>query len=330
MTRPNLVAGLGSGIASGFPAHVSIMGQRFTLVDGAGEKEGVETFDPKLGPYLDCVIVDVNAKVSRMYRINDTFDPDNPAPPDCWSDNGVAPSVNAVTPQSNECGVCPKAVWGSAVSKRDGKGIPACKSYKKMAVLIPGGDEAYLLAIPPNSLKSVQAYSQKVAGFGVDVCDIVTRVSFQAGTLGTLVFDAVGHADDEMKKLVDKIWEHGGCPQIVGRNDQPRLAGPLQQAPAAQQLHLARQTDPNVQRTLEAAQVLPPADEPKKRGRPRTVVDAPKNSLEAPFKTQAQVTPFPAPQQAEQGKFGITQNAPEPNPQLSSQLESLFSTKFGN
>jgi hypothetical protein len=71
----------------------------------------------------------------------------------------------------------------------------------------------------------------------------------------------------------------------------------------------------------------------KPRGRPRTVVDAPKNSLEAPFKPQqtvAQVTPFPAPQQAEQGKFGITQNAPEPNPQLSSQLESLFSTKFGN
>jgi hypothetical protein len=331
MTRPNLAGGLGSGIASGFPAHVSIMGQRFTLVDGAGEKEGVETFDPKLGPYLDCVIVDVNAKVSRMFYLNDTFDPDNPAAPDCWSDNGVAPSVNAASPQSAECGTCPKAAWGSATSKVTGKGIPACKSYKKIAILIPGGDEVYLLSVPPNSLRAVQAYSQKVSGFGVDVCDIITRVSFQAGTLGTLVFDAVGHADTEMKALVERIWEAGGCPQIVGRNDQPRLAAPVQ----APQITAAPPPAPPQDFLKQQAEAFSGLPEKKPRGRPRTVVDAPKNSLEAPFKPQqAQVTNFPTPQHAGLPplgeKFGIAQNAPEPNPQLSSQLDALFSTKFGN
>jgi hypothetical protein len=164
---------------------------------------------------------------------------------------------------------------------------------------------------------------------GIDACDIVTRIWFLPGINGTLSFDATEYADDATKALVDKIWEGGGCPNVVGRNDQPRIAAPVQQevkplpsisAPVQQEVKPLR----------PATEEAPLSIEPKKRGRPRTVVDAPKNSLEAPFKPQAQVTQFPTPQQQNEEKFGIAKNAPEPNPQLSSQLESLFSTKFGN
>jgi hypothetical protein len=333
MARPNLAAGLGSGVGSGYPAHISIKNSRFTMVDSAGARRPVETFDPQKGPYIDCVIVDVNQHVSRRFRF-EAYDENNPKRPDCFSDNGVAPSVEASSPQHVECGTCPQAVWGSAISKKDGKGIPACQETKKIAILIPGmGDMVFLLTIPPNSLKPVKAYSQKIAALGIDACDIVTRIWFLPGINGTLSFDATEYADDATKALVDKIWEGGGCPNVVGRNDQPRIAAPVQEVKPLPSIVAPMQQEVKPLRSA-AAEDAPLTLEPKKpRGRPRTVVDAPKNSLEAPFKPQqtvAQVTPFPAPQQAEQGKFGITQNAPEPNPQLSSQLESLFSTKFGN
>jgi hypothetical protein len=75
----------------------------------------------------------------------------------------------------------------------------------------------------------------------------------------------------------------------------------------------------------------------KPRGRQRTVAPAPKDALEAPFKNaQGQVAQFPRGQAGQQvpdpgqEKFGIAKDAPEPNAALSSQLEALFSTKFGN
>jgi hypothetical protein len=239
--------------------------------------------------------------------------------------------MNAAKPQSLECGTCPKAEWGSATSKVTGKGIPACKSYKKLAILIPGfGDIVFMLAVPPASLKAAQAYSQKVAGYKLDLCDIITRISFQPGTLGTLVFDAVGHADDAQKAMVDRIWEAGGCPQVVGRNDQPRLAAPTNGA--ALQAVLQAVEDPQPASAPEPPKdfLAEQAKQPgKPRGRPHTVAPAPKDALEAPFNPQqAQVTPFPAQPAAE--KFGIAKDAPEPNAALSSQLDALFSTKFGN
>jgi hypothetical protein len=331
VARPDLTADLAEGLQGSFPPHISIMGQRFSLVVG-GEKQGVETFDPKLGPYLDCVIVDVNAKVSQMYYEQEGYDPDSPAPPDCFSDNGVAPSTQAQSPQSHECGVCPKHEWGSATSKVTGRGIPACRSYKKIAVLIPGyGDMAFLLAIPPNSLKLVQAYSLKVKSYNTNLTDIVTRVSFQAGTLGTLVFDAVAHADDEMKGLVDQIWSAGGCPQVVGRNDRPRqLAAPQQEqrmlgSGAAQQAAQTLKPQPQPAQDFLAQQA------PKKpRGRPRTVVEAPKNALQQPPAAPFRPQPVAVPQEQTNGneKFGIAQNSPEPNAELSNKLDSLFTTKF--
>ena len=68
---------------------------RFTLVDASNNEIPVPTFDPKIGVYLDAAIIDVNEHMSRMYYIKD-YDPGTAgAPPDCWSDNGVAASIGA-------------------------------------------------------------------------------------------------------------------------------------------------------------------------------------------------------------------------------------------
>src|SRR5260370_511852 len=81
---------LTSGLGVSAPPYISIMGGRFTLIDAAGNKIPVQTFDPKIGLYVDVIIIAINKEISRIYYA----EPFNPGatefkPPDCWSDNGV-------------------------------------------------------------------------------------------------------------------------------------------------------------------------------------------------------------------------------------------------
>jgi hypothetical protein len=121
------------------PPHVSIKDNRFTLVDGAGTRHPLNTLS------LDCVVLDLNEKMSRIYYDpNEPYDPDSPAVPLCFSDNGVAPSVRAREPQAKSCkpdreGVngCRWSVWGSATSKVTGQEVPACRRQARHPA---GGD----------------------------------------------------------------------------------------------------------------------------------------------------------------------------------------------
>src|SRR5262249_53205684 len=152
------------------------------------------------------------------------FDPNATgwSPPDCWSDNGVAPSRNAGMPQSPTCGTCPKAVWGSATSKVSGKGVPACAKYQKFALMVPGEQMPFLLRVPPNSLKNLRDYMHKFKGqkFGLD--DVVTRISFEAGGIGTLTFAAVTIIDQGAADMRDKMLGAKQTDAIINRGDQPR------------------------------------------------------------------------------------------------------------
>src|SRR5215469_5679221 len=105
--------------------YISIEAQKFTLVDAAGATYEPPTYGAiftqggqpvqgsPLGIYLDAILVDANEKMSKVYYERD-FTPGQAmfTPPDCWSDNGVAPSVGARSPQHPTCSLCPKAEWG--------------------------------------------------------------------------------------------------------------------------------------------------------------------------------------------------------------------------
>src|SRR6266576_7007727 len=87
------------------PNHLSIRDNRFTLVSGEGETFQLPTL------YIDCIIVGANPVMSRAYY-EDSFDPNAVgfAPPDCWSDNGIAPSTEAGSPQHPTCSGCEKSM----------------------------------------------------------------------------------------------------------------------------------------------------------------------------------------------------------------------------
>lgn len=242
---------LSQNLGTASPPYVSIQGGRFTLIDAAGNEAPVATFDPQIGVYLDACIIDVGDHISRVFYAT-KFDPSAQtfSPPDCWSDNGVGPSISATAPQSPTCNACPNAVWGSAISAQ-GKQIPACSMVQKVALLIPAYPQTiFLLRVPPNSHKHLRAYVELCRGNGTDLSNLMTRISFDQTTQGTLLFKAAAWIDEAAAELRQMAWNEKKTDALVGRNDVARpvdaalgnrIPYTATLAPPAQQTALATQ-----------------------------------------------------------------------------------------
>lgn len=242
-----------AGLLASVPAHISITGNKFTLVDAAGnEKPTGYLHEGNLS--LDIVIVYANPNVSKIFY-DRPYDPNDSGPPDCFSDNGQAPSINAGTPQSNLCSVCPKNSWGSATSNMTGKQTKACQDSKKLGVLVPAiaGEMVFMLKVPPNSLKGLNAYVRKIAEWDLgprkaDPSDITTRISFESQ--GTLRFDEVDFISEQAAGWVaalDSPEAEAKLDLIVGKTDRPRQEA----LPAPQQ---GLQPNPQLAPTAGASQ----------------------------------------------------------------------------
>lgn len=326
-----------AGLSQGSPAQISIRQNRFRLVDSGGQEKLVETF------HLDVVIADANPHISHVFY-KDAYDPTATEykPPSCYSDNGVGPSQEALDPQSATCAACPHNAWGSATSKVTGKATKACSDVKKLACLVPGlaPGLAFMLRVPPASLKNLAAYvaglnGQVTGGRRVDVTDVITRISFDAKTQGVLNFQAVNWIDEEIFSFLEEKGPNP-YPQLTGANDVPRVAAlpapahtaPLervpvqkveavsQQAPASQQGFAVGPTSGGFASTPAAADFTTSAPEPAKRTR-RT-----KAEMEADRAKEAPPSGFGAP--TPNAQFGIVQDAPAPDAQLSAAISNAF------
>lgn len=246
--RAGILSDMQAGLTQPMPPSISIRAQRFTLVDAAGVEVPVNLFDQQLGVYLDVVIVGANSGKSRQYY-DKPYDPNNPMSPACFSDNGVAPSTNAPSPQHATCNGCPQAAWGAKVSALTGKGIPACSTRKKLAVVV-ANDPAqlvYLLNIPPASLKALSVYAQTLGQHQIqdaegvrsaDPADVVTRVYFDPQNQGALLFKGesfhtVSHP--YIYDLLERADASGVIDTIVGNHDMP-ITGALPAPAPVQQL----------------------------------------------------------------------------------------------
>jgi len=274
----NIGEKLSQNLGTSAPPYVSIQGNRFTLIDAAGNEMPVPTFDPQIGVYLDACIIDVGDHISRVFYIN-KFDPSAQSytPPDCWSDNGLAPSISCNSPQSPTCASCPNAVWGSAISAQ-GKQIPACQLTQKTALLIPGIPQTvFLLRVPPNSHKHLRAYVELSRGSGVNISDVLTRIHFDLTTQGTLLFKGVQYIDEQLAALRENAYAEKKTDNLVGRNDVPRQVVAMQQIAAPAQVALGAipvqmaSSPPAKRPTLANTPYVPPA-----------VYEAPTASPQAP------------------------------------------------
>ena len=354
-----LAADLSGNLGMGSPPYISIMGNRFTLLDSSGAEEPVQTYTPQLGPYLDCVIIDNGKHISKVFY-DRPFDPNASQyeAPACWSDNGIGPSRGAQKPQSPTCAACPNNAWGSKVSTVSGKQVKACSDMQKLAILIPGDDVIFLLRVPPNSLSTLRAYNQKFIGQKVDVSDVITRISFEQGQIGQLKFDAVAFIDEAVfAKREQALLEHR-TDQLVGHTDLPRqdaLPAPQQPtaaalpspqpvapfqpapqqpftAPAAAPMAAAQPVQPQAlaaptageqpARQRRQRRTAAPAQQPNPAPQPVAAQPAPV----APFRT---VAPAPAPNGGAPANFGMSAPAGAPPADVNAALDNLFGKPQG-
>jgi len=308
----------GLGMARG--AHISIRGNRFRLI-GAN---GAELLVPN--PYVDVIVVDANAKSSKIYFEND-YDPNADVPPTCFSDNGTGPSVQSLSPQAPTCAICPWNIVGSDQSKVTGRGIKACSDRKKLAVIIPDDPaiNVYELQIPPGSLTNFRNYAkwlmQQATGQKdrmMDAADVVTRIEFDTDKMGVMKFSAVAFADDDRTlQLVEHIYANNLSDATVGRNDVAHdpenvkrlLAGqsaaalpapapqaapaptgftlPPRAAPTPLPPPVAAAPTPALPPASSQAEGSPPTSAPRGRGRRSQQPAAPQQTAAAPFMAPA-------------------------------------------
>jgi hypothetical protein len=295
---------LAGSLGAGSPARLSILGGRFTLKDSAGSELPVETLEQGV-PYVDVVIVDALERRSKLFFAN-TYDGSG-IPPDCFSDNGVAPSRQAQSPQHTTCSGCPKNEW-TEVSKTDpSKRRKACSDYQKLGILVPPHQGIYLFMVPPNSLKGLRDYMTKFGSHEMDPSDVITRVSFAKGVLGTLTFRGIDLIKPDVAMRRNELLEAHAADQMLGRMDQPitgavpaitssvpvqesgfkiEALGPMTTYPASETVISA----------LPTAQISPHPEHPtlaipasRRPGRPRKAAASEGNGAppQAPFPTEA-------------------------------------------
>jgi len=220
---PDIAGALSANLGSAMPPHVSIGGGRFTLIDAGNNEIPVPTFDPAIGVYLDAAIIDVNPVMSRIYFAGNYDASAEGVRPDCFSDNGIGPSVSANSPQAPTCAICPRAEWTKV--NANGKKVPWCSQKQKIALLIPGFPTLFLLAVPPNSHSYLREYVEKCKGNGVNMADLITRIFFVPGVQGTLQFQATQYIDAPTAQLRQAAYLEKKTDALVGRNDVARPAG---------------------------------------------------------------------------------------------------------
>ena len=144
---PDLMGDALGGISLGRQPHVSTDNKQFMAVSGR-EKRNLGQFDQQRGAiFLEFMVVGMARHAMRAHfalkpkDANDpnpgqiaVYDPANPIPPICTSENGVGPSTSSRQPQAPVCANCWAAQWGSAISQR-GERIPACTSKKRLVII---------------------------------------------------------------------------------------------------------------------------------------------------------------------------------------------------
>lgn len=231
-----------AGIGGGQPPYISIKSAKWRLVGADGEESLVNQL------HLDVIVLAGNEHVSKTYYAG-AYDPssDTPAPPTCFSDNGSAPSSQAMSPQSDLCASCKHNAWGSKVTP-SGSQIKACSDSKKLAVVLAADtpivvngaagvakalDQVYLLRVPAASMRGWRDYAKDIRARGVPIIGVVSRLQFNAeASYPAVLFQAAAFVTEAVYKASRQMLEAPEIAEAIGANDVP-FAGTAPQTTAA-------------------------------------------------------------------------------------------------
>lgn len=188
LALPDYLQGVNLGVSEGLLATIGVGGNRIGLKGNRfrqiinGKEEGV--WDEN---YLDVIVLGAVPAISRIFY-EGTYDPDTKAAPTCYSADGVAPPDDVKQKQSTKCEICPQNQKGSKIV--NGQKIKACSYFQRLIVMLAGDMEglAYQLDIKSMGIfgeshaaqnkYNIRDYTKLISNRGVDIAQIVTRLSF--------------------------------------------------------------------------------------------------------------------------------------------------------
>lgn len=167
---------------------------------------------------IDLSVIMLWENDTRLYYPKGDYDPANPTPPACYSDNRVTPSEGAMQPQSDLCASCAHSVWDQPTPK--GNLVPACDSRYKVACLVAGaGGKVFLLSVAPASRKPYELYRKYLKGHNAKPHEVVTKLTYVDKQLG---FQFGSWVEAKAVDFVKKIRATNEPAELVGASDKPK------------------------------------------------------------------------------------------------------------
>lgn len=204
---------LTSGVSGGYPI-LSYRGKVWAVTSG-GVREPVldNSGDPRAS--LEVVLVKANPHVSKIFYPNG-YQEGSTEKPACYSNDGVAPAIDAESRQAAKCAICPHNQWGSRISETGSKG-KACADSRRVAVA-PVGDieNPMLLRIPAASLRELANYANMLVRRQTPYQAVVTKIGFDhEAAYPKLTFKALRYLDEAEARTVMDVMNREIITQIT-------------------------------------------------------------------------------------------------------------------
>lgn len=235
---------------------ISLKGKKFKYIVGGEESAKSDS--------IRVVILKVEPEKGLMIKTfyANGYNPNDTAPPDCSSTNGITPDDWVTSPQHHRCSDCKKNVFGSATSS-NGKKTKACRDAKRLWVVKEDdiGGTVFGLNIPVTSLKALSEYGAMIKKNQFPLTGVITEVSMDEDSeFPMLQFAHVGFLEEEpwnaaIARSSALDWTGLGQAPALGYDKSDDAAPKANLADAAKQIaeSVAQTTDTATSKPAEKA-----------------------------------------------------------------------------
>jgi hypothetical protein len=253
------------GGGGGFPV-VSIKGKVFHIRRGDETTLLTKPDTPdEPAASIEAVILGVFPGAGKTAKVfyGTNYTEGSDAKPECYSNDGEFPALDAENKQCESCAACPHNQWGSRISDTGGKG-KACADSKRLAIAAVNAlNDPMLLRVPAASLKPLTEFNKLLASRGYPFQEVVTKIGFDYTVAHpALTFKPIAVLDDATVDQVAAACDLEVTKQILGSDvvaAAPTIPAPTKAAAAATPTETAPATKPAAKTTKAAAKAAPAA-----------------------------------------------------------------------
>jgi hypothetical protein len=220
-------------VGNGGSKRISLRGGKFRMVVNGEE---ILTSNSES---LNVVVVEAARDVSRTFYAGAYNPKADATPPDCWSNNGVAPDASIEKPQHHNCAECPQNIKGSATG-----GGRACRHFRRLAVVLADdvGGDIYQLTLASKSIfgkgdlthMPFEQYAKYVGSQGYNLNTLSTEMRFDTDSdTAKLFFKPLKFLAKEQWEVAKRQGETPTAKKAIemsvpkaSSSDAPKLAAP--------------------------------------------------------------------------------------------------------